>query len=253
MGRCTAAMHSTLASDAEHEAFAPEPFTPHYVRGLFQSMRTLATHNLRLLRRQLKILPAGLTPMAERVLALESEIIARYRPLFERPLNAKRIRIHGDYHLDQILWTGKDFVILDFEGDPALSLSERCLKRSPLRDVAGMIRSFDYAAHEGLRQHIERGSLPPENRTEFEPWVHFWNQAVSGAFLRSYLSALAPADLLPNSPEDLGVMLQAYLLNQAMHELGYDLLNRPAWLKVPLQGLLDLLDTGKPMEPGSGT
>jgi maltose alpha-D-glucosyltransferase / alpha-amylase len=245
LGNRTAALHCTLASGIENEAFAPEPFTAHYVRGLFQSMRTLATHTLRLLRRQLKTLPTGVAPMAERLLSLESEIIARYRPLIEHPVNAQRIRIHGDYHLEQILWTGKDFVILDFEGDPALSLSERRLKRSPLRDVASMIRSFDYAAHEGLRQHVERGSLPPEDLTAFEPWAHFWREAVSSSFLRSYLSAIEPSELLPSSPEDLRAMLRAYLLNQTMHELGYDLLNRPAWLRVPLQGLLDLLNAEK--------
>jgi maltose alpha-D-glucosyltransferase / alpha-amylase len=245
LGCCTAGLHSVLASDPDNRAFAPESFTPHYVRGLFQSMRTLATYNLRLLHRHLPALPGGLAPMADRVLSLEREIIARYRPLVERPLNTRRIRIHGDFRLEQILWTGKDFVIFDFEGDPVVSLSERRLKRSPLRDVVGMIRSLDYAAHEGLRQHVERGSLPPENLAEFEPWARFWNQTVSGAFLRSYLSALEPAGLLPNSPEDLQTMLQAYLLNQAMRDLGYDLLNRPVWLKVPLQGILDLLETRK--------
>src|SRR5262249_3876830 len=142
LGQRTAALHGTLASDDEDKAFSPEPFTPHYVRGLFQSMRNLATRNFRLLRQQLKTLPAEVTPLAERVLTLESEIINRYRPLFERRLSAKRIRIHGDYHLGQVLWTGKDFVILDFEGEPTVPLSERRIKHSPLRDVAGMIRSF---------------------------------------------------------------------------------------------------------------
>jgi maltose alpha-D-glucosyltransferase/alpha-amylase len=242
LGERTASLHLTLASEAEDKAFAPEPFTPHYVRGLFQSMRNLAAQSLRLLRKQLKTLPVEAVPLAERVLTLESDIISRYRPLFERRISAKRIRIHGDYHLGQVLWTGKDFVILDFEGEPAVALSERRIKRSPLRDVAGMIRSFDYAAHEGLLQHIQRGSLPPENLATFEPWTRFWNHSVSVAFLRAYLQALGQSEVLPGAPDEIQVMLQAYLLNKAMYEIGYELNNRPAWVKIPLQGILHLLE-----------
>jgi maltose alpha-D-glucosyltransferase/alpha-amylase len=245
LGERTAGMHLALASEAEAKHFAPEPFTPHYVRGLFQSMRNLATQNLRLLRKQLRTLPAEAVPMAERVLALEGELINRYRPLFERRIRAHRIRIHGDYHLGQVLWTGKDFVILDFEGEPAVALSERRIKRSPLRDVAGMIRSFHYAAYMGLQQHVERGSLPPENLAMFEPWARFWNHAVSATFLRAYRQALGPSKVLPETPEDLQVMLHAYLLNKASYELGYELNNRPAWLKIPLQGILHLLEEQK--------
>jgi maltose alpha-D-glucosyltransferase/alpha-amylase len=247
LGARTAALHLALASETEDKNFSPEPFTPHYVRGLFQSMRNLAMHNLRLLRRQLKTLPVAVAPLAERVLSHEADIIARYRPLFERRFTAKRIRVHGDYHLGQVLWTGKDFIILDFEGEPAVALSERRIKRSVLRDVAGMIRSFHYAAYAGLQQHIERGSLPPENISAFEPWARFWNSAVSATFLRAYLQALGKTEVLPNTSEELKFMLPAYLLNKAMYELGYELNNRPAWLHIPLQGILHLLEeTGSP-------
>ena len=153
--------------------------------------------------------------------------------------------MHGDYHLGQVLWTGKDFVILDFEGEPAVALSERRIKRSPLRDVAGMLRSFHYAAHAGLYQHIERGSLPPENLAAFEPWARFWNSTVSAAFLRSYLQAIGPSEILPSTPAELQVMLQAYLLNKAVYELGYELNNRPAWLNIPLHGILHLVERHK--------
>jgi len=244
LGERTAQLHLVLASETEDEAFAPEPFTPHYVRGLFQSMRNLATHNLRLLRKQLRILPAEVAPMAERVLALEAEIVNCYRPLFEQRISAKRIRTHGDYHLGQVLWTSKDFVILDFEGEPAVSLSERRLKRSPVRDVAGMIRSFHYAVYAGLHQHIARGSLPPENLSAFEPWALFWYNAVSAAFVRAYLQTVGQSGILPSVPEHLQVLLRAYLLNKAMYEVGYELNNRPAWLGIPLQGVLHLLPTG---------
>lgn len=245
LGERTAAMHLALASEPEDKSFATEPFTPHYLRGLFQSMRNLASQNLRVLRKQIKTLPAEVAPMAAKVAALESEIINRYKPLFQRNISARRIRIHGDYHLGQVLWTGKDFIILDFEGEPAIALSERLIKRSPLRDVAGMIRSFHYAAYSGLAQQVERGSLSPENRATYEPWARFWNLAVSASFLRAYLKALGKSEILPSTPEELRMVLQAYLLNKAMYEIGYELNNRPAWLKIPLQGVLHLLDDNK--------
>ena len=126
-----------------------------------------------------------------------------------------------------------------------MPLSERRIKRSPLRDVAGMIRSFHYAAYAGLYQHVERGSLPPENLATFEPWARFWNHAVSSAFLRAYLQALGKSEVLPKSDEELRVMLPAYLLNKAIYQLGYELNNRPTWLKIPLQGILHLLEEPK--------
>jgi maltose alpha-D-glucosyltransferase/alpha-amylase len=241
----TAELHLALSAETEDKRFTPEPFTPHYVRGLFQSMRNVATQNLRLLRKQLKTLPPEIVALAERVLPFEAEIISRYRPIYERRLKAKRIRIHGDYHLGQVLWTGRDFLILDFEGEPSIAVSERRIKRSPLKDVAGMIRSFHYAAYAALYKHIERGSLPPENMATFEPWARFWNDAISAAFLRAYLEAFSSSDVVPTVTEELQVMLQAYLLDKAMYELGYELNNRPAWLRIPLQGVLHLMETSK--------
>jgi len=238
----TAELHLALSAPTEDKRFAPEPFTPHYVRGLFQSMRNLATQNIQLLRKQLKTLPPDIVTLAERVLPYESEIINRYRPIFERRLNAKRIRIHGDYHLGQVLWTGRDFLILDFEGEPAVALSERRIKRSPLKDVASMIRSFHYAAYAALYKHIERGALAPENMAAFEPWARFWNDAISGAFLRAYLDAFGTSDVLPQTSEELQVMLQAFILDKAMFELAYELNNRPDWLRIPLQGVLHLME-----------
>jgi maltose alpha-D-glucosyltransferase/alpha-amylase len=241
----TAELHLALSSETEDNRFLPDPFTPHYVRGLFQSMRNVATQSLRGLRKQLKTLPPEVVALAERVLAYESEIIDRYRPIFERKLNAKRIRIHGDYHLGQVLWTGRDFLILDFEGEPAMALSERRIKRSPLKDVASMIRSFHYAAYAALYQHIERGRLPPENMATFEPWARFWNDAISAAFLRAYLEAFKSSDVLPTAPEEIQVMLQAFLLDKSMYELAYELNNRPAWVRIPLQGVLHLMERSR--------
>jgi maltose alpha-D-glucosyltransferase/alpha-amylase len=242
LGERTAAMHLTLASETDDPCFIPEPVTPHYARGVFQSMRNQAVRNLRLLRRQLKALEPATVPLAERVLGMEADIIARFRPLFERRFAARRIRIHGDYHLGQVLWTGKDFVIIDFEGEPAIPLSERQIKRSPLRDIAGMIRSFHYASHAGLARQVERGSVPPENLPHFLPWAQLWYQTISAGFLRGYLKAAEGSAVLSGMADELQVSLQGYLLNKAMYELGYELNNRPAWVRIPLEGILQIMN-----------
>jgi maltose alpha-D-glucosyltransferase/alpha-amylase len=190
------------------------------------------------LRARLKKLPDGLRDDAQRVLDLEGEIRRRYRSLLQRKLNTIRIRVHGDYHLGQVLYTGRDFIIIDFEGEPARPLSERRIKRSPLRDVAGMLRSFHYASYTALFGQVP--GVRPEDFPALEPWAYFWYTWVSVAFLKAYLTTAKDEPFLPKDPIELQVLLEAFLLEKAVYELGYELNNRPDWLKVPLQGLLQL-------------
>jgi maltose alpha-D-glucosyltransferase/alpha-amylase len=153
-----------------------------------------------------------------------------------------RIRSHGDYHLGQVLHTGKDFVIIDFEGEPARPLGQRRIKRSPLRDVAGMIRSFHYAAFSALHAQVETGAITAEHRPRFEAWARAWHLWVSGVFLQAYLEAASPGSFLPKTDSGLTVLLDAELLDKAMYELGYELNNRPDWVKIPIQGVLQQLE-----------
>ena len=155
-----------------------------------------------------------------------------------------RIRCHGDYHLGQVLYTGKDFFIIDFEGEPARPLSERRIKRSPLRDVAGMLRSFHYAAYAALFEQEASGvyASHPESLTVLEPWARVWYLWVSAVFLKTYLEVASKAPFLPRTREELQVMLDAYLLEKAVYELGYELNSRPDWIRIPLQGISQLLD-----------
>jgi maltose alpha-D-glucosyltransferase/alpha-amylase len=173
------------------------------------------------------------------VLDLEMEIRHRYRSLLQQKLNTIRIRVHGDYHLGQVLYTGRDFVITDFEGEPARPLSERRIKRSPVQDVAGMLRSFHYASYAALFGQV--AGVRPEDFPALEPWAHFWYTWVSVAFLKAYLAVAKDEHFLPKDPIELQVLLDAYLLEKAVYELGYELNSRPDWLKVPLRGLLQLL------------
>ncbi len=237
LGRRTGELHVALASDAKTPAFAPEPFTALYRRSLYQNMRTSANQSLTLLRNRLAGLPEEIRPDAERVVRLESVIVERFRQIVETRITAMRIRCHGDYHLGQVLFTGKDFVIIDFEGEPARPITERRIKRSPLRDVAGMLRSFNYATVAKLKI----GGIRPEDVALLNQWARYWNLWVSVSFLKGYLAATATAGFLPKSREESILMLDLYLLEKATYELGYELNNRPDWVGVPIAGILQII------------
>jgi len=177
------------------------------------------------------------------VLKLEDAIFARFREVLALNMTGMRIRCHGDFHLGQVLFTGKDFVIIDFEGEPARPLSERRMKRSPLRDVAGMLRSFDYAAMVKLKSQSAR----PEDPIPLKPWARFWHRWVSVAYLKGYLDATALAPFIPATRTELALVLDIYLLEKSIYELSYELNNRPDFSDVPIAGILEILP---PVEPG---
>ncbi|MCF7675309.1 MAG: maltose alpha-D-glucosyltransferase [Akkermansiaceae bacterium] len=246
LGERTAELHLALAAATDLPRFAPEPFTPHYVRGLFQSMRNRASQNLRLLGKRLATLPPGIAALAQQVIDLEPEIMKCYRASGERPITARRIRCHGDFHLDQLLYTGKDFVVIDFEGEPGVALSQRTIKRCALRDVAGMIRSFHYAAWTGLHEHVQRGSLEVDCLHQFEPWARLWYRSVSVTYLQAYLDGMAGSEVVPQAEDELTAILPAFLIDRAIQEIGLELDHRPDWLHVPLQGILGVLEITRP-------
>ena len=241
LGRRTGELHLALASETEDPAFAPEPFSALYQRSLYQSMRNAARKTFQLMRGRRASLPEELEDRARKIADREEDVLKRFRAVVDRKLSPTRLRVHGDYHLGQVLFTGKDFVIIDFEGEPARSLTERRLKRSPLVDVAGMLRSFHYAAYAGLRSGLESGLVPRDQETRFEAWADFWYQWVSAVFLRGYLDAAGDAAFLPPDPEDRDLLLEAFLLEKAVYELGYELNNRPEWVRIPLQAVSRLL------------
>jgi maltose alpha-D-glucosyltransferase/alpha-amylase len=241
LGQRTAEMHVALASGAEDPAFAPEPFTPFYQRALYQSMRNTTEHSFGLLKRSLGAIPEDTREEARGVAARQGEVLRQFKSILDGKLTALRTRVHGDYHLGQVLRSGADFVIIDFEGEPAVPLSTRRIKRCPLRDTAGMIRSFHYAAHYGLRSLEERGAVRSEERAALEPWVRHWYRWVSASFLRGYLEASEGAAFLPNADPELAGLLTVYLLEKAVYELGYELNNRPGWVHLPLAGIRQLL------------
>jgi maltose alpha-D-glucosyltransferase/alpha-amylase len=242
LGRRVAELHHALASDGDDPAFAPEPFTLLHQRSLYQSMRNLVARNFRLLRERLATLPADAAADGARLARCEAQVLEACRAIIGERLSGMRIRCHGDLHLGQVLRTGSDFVIIDFEGEPARPLGERRLKRSPLRDAAGMLRSFSYAAQAALRAAPERGVAQPPELPRLERWVRYWRAWVGSAFLRAYLQRMAGTPLLPSGPKELAVLLRFLLFEKSVYELGYELDNRPMWVAIPIRGILDLLE-----------
>ncbi len=237
LGQRTGELHLALASDPKDPDFSAEPLTAFNRRSLYQSMRSLTDQALSLLSNRLKTLPEDFRADAEKVLALEKDIFRRFQLLADRKISAMRIRCHGDFHLGQVLYTGKDFVIIDFEGEPARPIGQRRLKGSPMRDVAGMLRSFHYA----VVSILKGGELRPEDVPELEWWGRYWYLWVSVAFLKSYFEVTKDTGFLPKSKEELKIMLDLHLLEKAAYELAYELNNRPDWVSVPLQGILELV------------
>jgi len=241
LGRRTAQMHAVLASDDEERAFAPEPFSVLYQRSLYQSLRNSTGRAFRLLARQAGKLPEPLRAEARRALAQEADIQKRLRQVTAEKIEAVRIRCHGDYHLGQVLYTGKDFIIIDFEGEPARPLGERRLKRPALYDVAGMLRSFHYAVSAALMNRAARSTSRESDTASLEPWARCWYQQVAAGFLRAYLAEAGDARFLPRSQSGLEVLLDVLLLEKALYEVGYELNNRPDWLWIPLAGIRELV------------
>ncbi len=242
LGQRTAEMHLALAEAVNTPAFAPEPFTPFYQRGLFQSMRNHGRRVLQMLRKQLSKLPEASQTDARTIIGLEADIMRRFREITERKITALRIRCHGDYHLGQVLYTGKDFQLIDFEGEPMRPISERRIKRSPMRDVAVMIRSFHYASHAGLLTDMPGVVVRSQDFAVLAPWARFLYIWTSAVFVRAYLQRAGDARFLPQSSSELRCLLDTYLLEKSLYELDYEMNNRPGWVSIPIRGVLDLME-----------
>ncbi len=238
----TGELHVTLARPGDDAAFAPEPFSELYQRSLFQSIGASTRRSLDLLARRLDMLTPEAAADAVRVLELRGAVTARLRFLLSHKFGGMRIRTHGDLHAEQILNTGRDLVIIDFEGEPTRPLSERRLKRSALRDVAGMIRSFHYASYGSLLRPEMGAEIRPEDIEPLEGWVRGWNRWVGATFLAGYREATSGASFLPSDDLEWAGLLDAFLLEKACYELTYELNNRPDWVAIPIRGILQLLD-----------
>jgi maltose alpha-D-glucosyltransferase / alpha-amylase len=242
LGRRTAELHLALATPTNDIAFVAEPFTPEELATERERIEQQVTTALATLDRTLATseleLPHETVQLAQEVLARRGGVKEHLAGLSGDPNQfGQRIRIHGDLHLGQLLRARSDFLFVDFEGEPARSLEERRKKQSPLRDVAGMLRSFSYAAHAAMGRQSPRR---PEHSSTLQPWATLWERAVSAEFLRGYRTTIDASPLLP-ATEKAQVFLRALLLEKACYELAYELNNRPTWLHIPLTGVRELL------------
>ncbi|HNT97021.1 MAG TPA: hypothetical protein PKK31_01990, partial [Elusimicrobiales bacterium] len=250
IGRRTGEMHAALAASQEPD-FAPEPFSRLYQRSVFQSMAGQSKKVFLNLSRRLKDLPAELQEEASFVLENQQKILKAMQRLNERKFSCRKIRIHGNYLLSQLLYTGKDFVVKDFEGHPEKTPGERRIKRSPLRDAAGALISLYYAAHAPF---LQTGGIPLKDLPALASWLDLWYSHISAAFLRGYLAAAGPAQVLPQNPDDFQLLLRLFLMKRAVTELEGDIAARPDWARVPARLLRLLLrpeqrECAAPAEP----
>jgi len=242
LGQRTAELHLALSSDLKNKDFSPEPYGTLYQQSLYQSLRNQAGLTFRELRRGILTLSGGVLELATKVLSYEQTLVNLFSELRTRSLLSHKIRMHGDYHLGQVLYTGNDFMIIDFEGEPARSLPDRMRKRSAMYDVAGMLRSFHYAAAATLikERDIQKTGVSQKQKN-ISAWAEDWYRAISSAFLKSYVSTANTALFLPTDPRELNLLLSLSLIEKALYEIRYEQNNRPSWLRIPLSGLLDIL------------
>ncbi|HYT21881.1 MAG TPA: maltose alpha-D-glucosyltransferase [Candidatus Polarisedimenticolia bacterium] len=238
LGRRTAELHLALASPTLDPAFAPESFTAEDLQALLRDIRQRASKVFDMLKERVSQLPDEVLEVAASVLGQRRRILDIFGILNAGSLQTLRTRIHGDYHLGQVLRVKTDFFILDFEGEPARSLADRRAKQSPLKDVAGMLRSFSYAAYASLLNYTARH---PEDVSRLQPWAELWERSVATEFLASYRHIVAGATFCPTDASDFRSLLNVFLLDKALYEVLYELNSRPSWVRIPLMGIMALL------------
>jgi maltose alpha-D-glucosyltransferase / alpha-amylase len=229
LGIRTAEMHLALAS-ATGKDFKPEAFSLHYQRSLFSSMQSLVRETYQNMSRYKAKLPADLQARTEQILAFRPELLATLKKIYAKKLDTLKIRIHGNYHLGQVLLTGKDMAINDYSGDPSLDYSERRLRRSPFVDLASMVVSFYEVAFEGFinSQQFHGTDLQP-----LYPMAAVWAHYMSGFFIGGYKEMVKGSALIPADPGDFEMMLQNYIVQKALHVFNDYLRDAPRRLIIP--------------------
>jgi maltose alpha-D-glucosyltransferase/alpha-amylase len=240
LGERTGQLHLALADPEAGPAFAPEPFSRLYQRAAYQNLRSQIKRTIAVAKRAAKRLDDDGRALVDEFVSSETRMLDFVSGITAHKINAAKIRIHGDFHLGQVLYTGGDFVIIDLEGEPLRTLSERRLKYSAFRDLAGMIRSFHYAVSS---RFAERALIRPEDREQIEPWIEPWYAAAASTFLSGYFRTVGDASFIPDDPQDAQLLLNAFVLEKAVYEIAYEVNNRPDWIMIPLRGVNQVLSS----------
>jgi len=238
LGLRTGELHAAFAAPTDDEAFAPEPASPEEVAGWVENVLAELRRTFDMLRRRRSKVPEEELPDVDRLLTLRRDLTRRVRAVSSSGFEVIKTRHHGDYHLGQVLVVANDFQIIDFEGEPARPLAERRRKQCPLRDVAGMLRSFDYAIRSAV---MNLGAGRAEQLETLEPWVRLWEEQTREAFLEGYAEGARGAASYPEDEENARALVEFFTLEKALYEIRYELDNRPDWVGIPVRGILDLL------------
>lgn len=238
LGKRTAELHALIASYESDVAFVPEKFTKLYQRSLYQSIQSQVRRVYLRLNKEKSLFDMNIRVEVNRILELKDFLMQKLQRLSSQKINGVKIRIHNDYHLGQILYTGRDIKIIDFEGHPHSALSERRLKRSPILDVVEMMRSFHYAAYHAL---LKYQSLSEDKLLSLQPWADTWYLYISEIFYRSYLDGVKDSGLLPSDEKELKILFEAIMVEKIFNEIEYQMDNDPSMIVVPLMGLKVLL------------
>ena len=230
-------MQNALASRPDIAEFAPEPVGPADIAAWTERLVERSGHTFDLLAEKRDGLDDADQALADRLLASRAAITDHIRRSLPPTIKAVKVRHHGDFHLGQVLIAKDDAFILDFEGEPGRSLAERRLKAPAARDVAGLLRSIDYSTTAAL---FDATSLTPEERHILHPKLEIWRKKAMEEFWNVYRQAADPA-LWPSDPAQAQNLLDFFLLEKAFYEIDYELMNRPAWLHVPLDGTWRIL------------
>jgi maltose alpha-D-glucosyltransferase/alpha-amylase len=241
LGERTAELHRALTQVPSQPAFAPEPYTLHDRRSMYQAMRGQTARALRCLRLEASGLPDGDQRLAVALLDQEQELYGHFRAIVELASPGYRIRGHGNLHLGQVLMARDDIVFVDFEGVPDRLLEERRLKRSPLRDIASMLHSMQLAALQAGVRHRGESADSPEQAAAIEALLGSWCRCASKAFVTAYLRVALEDAFLPPTAEDRAVLLDVLLLERAVDDLENALLHRPSAAPVTMELLSRLL------------
>jgi maltose alpha-D-glucosyltransferase/alpha-amylase len=240
--------HALSGGDADEplgKSLRPEPFNLQWQRSIVQTVRNSVRATQRELKRHVRT--GDLGERAEELLHVlidrGDELISRFDRLSVDRLDARRIRIHGDLHLGQILWTGNDVVFIDFEGEPGQPIGQRSIKRSPLGDIAGLLRSFDYAGRVAVNTMVERGRVSATDLGTLESWRAAWTRRAQDDLVATYRETMAGSGLVPEDDDDLALLLDVYVITKSLYEVRYELANRPDWVAWPMSSLVELLDT----------
>jgi trehalose synthase-fused probable maltokinase len=238
LGKRTAEMHLALLSDKKNKEFKPEKFDAKYVEFIQKHLNNLLNKRITLLKENYSRLDKNAKELADDFINSESVIRYFFEKIGSNDLKSSRIRIHGDYHLGQVLFTGTDYLVIDFEGEPESSITDRKIKHSPLKDVAGMIRSFHYAVCAKLYFSSETRGVNP---LRLQKAADRWYRLITDAYLDAYMQTMGNISAIFGNRTELNFLLQLHLLEKSVYELGYELNGRPDWIRIPLKGIQQVL------------